>query len=176
MEGCNGAGSKCGPSESEKASQLYRPTRERISDSSEENQDDQRHRQIVGLEEDKGIYGHPEVVVPPCFDSDEEEPIRGASPLRSSRTPNLDAVDPVDMAQSKALTTGTSGNEIIEPAIPLEKATNLEDLIPVSNLSHNPADFETSVSLTIDDSDDHHAESANQNDMNGMKFTYEFHH
>ncbi|VDK17612.1 unnamed protein product [Anisakis simplex] len=53
MEGCNGSGTKCGSSESQKGSQLYRPTRERISDSSEENQDDQRHRQIVGLEEDK---------------------------------------------------------------------------------------------------------------------------
>ncbi|VDK25218.1 unnamed protein product, partial [Anisakis simplex] len=51
MEGCNGSGTKCGSSESQKGSQLYRPTRERISDSSEENQDDQRHRQIVGLEE-----------------------------------------------------------------------------------------------------------------------------
>uniref|UniRef100_A0A914ZIB5 Intraflagellar transport protein 46 homolog n=1 Tax=Parascaris univalens TaxID=6257 RepID=A0A914ZIB5_PARUN len=109
---------------------------EPFSDSSDENNDDERHQQIVGLEEEKGIFGHPEVVVPPAFDSDDEAPMRGANPFRKTRTDK-----PVDIAQSSSLAANTN-NAFGETSILLGKTSEVENLIPVSNLSDNPADFE----------------------------------
>ncbi|KHN88010.1 hypothetical protein Tcan_06809 [Toxocara canis] len=122
-----------------KSPQTTQPTGEPISDSSEaETNDDQRHQQIVGLEEEKGIFGLPEVVVPPTFDSDEDESIKGASPLRSFRASETN--NAVDIAQSSSVSD--NNNKMTESTVLLGKTSDLEDLVPVSNLTYSAIDFE----------------------------------